>query len=170
MKRKSHAWLIGCSIVGSITIVILLLLTSSSYTVNQFERAVIFKKFGGGLDKENVIGAGTWYKPAWDEVYIYNVGESLLEESLDALDKDGNLIHAEIAVRFTLVPDKIGFLHESFGPGYKEAFVIPEARSATRQVLGRYSAEEIYSSKRSEVEIAINHEAGIVLQRNFVQL
>jgi regulator of protease activity HflC (stomatin/prohibitin superfamily) len=36
--------------------------------------------------------------------------------------------------------------------------VIPEVRSAVRQVMGRYTAEEIYSTKRAEVETTIIQE------------
>jgi len=46
--------------------------------------------------------------------------------------------------------------------------VIPEVRSTVRQVMGRYTAEEIYSTKRAEVEVAIKTETETILNKNNV--
>jgi regulator of protease activity HflC (stomatin/prohibitin superfamily) len=46
--------------------------------------------------------------------------------------------------------------------------VIPEVRSTVRQVMGRYTAEEIYSTKRAEVEISIKNETENLLSQNYV--
>jgi regulator of protease activity HflC (stomatin/prohibitin superfamily) len=46
--------------------------------------------------------------------------------------------------------------------------VIPEVRSTVRQVMGRYTAEEIYSTKRAEVETAIKTETEAILNKNNV--
>jgi regulator of protease activity HflC (stomatin/prohibitin superfamily) len=170
MKRESRAWLIGSLMVSFFIILLLAYFSSNSYTVYVHQRAVIFNKFDGGLDKETIIGPGTWYKLAWEEVYIYDVIETRMDEDLDALDKDGNAIHVKLAVGFKLVPEKFGYLHESFGKDYKEVLVIPEVRSVTRQVMGRYTAEEIYNTKRSEVEAAVKNESARVLQKHYVQL
>jgi len=43
-------------------------------------------------------------------------------------------------------------------------------RSSVRQVAGRYHAEEIYSTKRSEVEAAIINETKIVLGANNIDM
>ncbi|MFV0267296.1 MAG: SPFH domain-containing protein, partial [Draconibacterium sp.] len=48
--------------------------------------------------------------------------------------------------------------------------VIPEVRSSVRQVAGRYSAEEIYSTKRAEVEQAIISETRETLGENFIDM
>ncbi|MEM9022651.1 MAG: SPFH domain-containing protein, partial [Bacteroidota bacterium] len=44
--------------------------------------------------------------------------------------------------------------------------VTPEVRSSVRKVMGRYSAEEIYSTKRKEVEEAIILETGELLSND----
>jgi regulator of protease activity HflC (stomatin/prohibitin superfamily) len=62
------------------------------------------------------------------------------------------------------VNDKIGELHEKFGIKYVDKLVIPEVRSTVRQVMGRFTAEEIYSTKRAEVEKSIIEETEEVLK------
>ena len=69
----------------------------------------------------------------------------------------------DISVRFYPKFDKIGDIYERFRLGYIQTLVVPEVRSTVRQVMGRYTAEEIYSTKRPEVETAIKTETANVL-------
>jgi regulator of protease activity HflC (stomatin/prohibitin superfamily) len=48
--------------------------------------------------------------------------------------------------------------------------VVPEVRSSVRQVAGRYSAEEIYSTKRQAVEGSIIEETRKTLGTNFIDM
>jgi len=76
----------------------------------------------------------------------------------------------DITIRFNPAYDKIGYLHEQFGVNFINVLVIPEVRSSVRQVAGRYTAEEIYSTKRAEVEQAIISETRLVLSKNFINM
>ena len=160
-------------ILGIIAFIVVMALSSSLfYTINATERAVLFFPFGKGLDKDNIIGPGTHVKAPWNEVFMYAVSENSRDENMDVLDKNGLSIHVDITVRYSPMTDKIGFIHEKFYKGttvdYVEVLVIPEVRSTVRQVMGRYTAEEIYSTKRAEVEAAIRTEAEKILLLNFV--
>ena len=156
-------------ILGIIALFIVMGISSSIfYTIGPSERAIIFYKFGVGLDKNNVIGSGFHMKAPWNELYVYSVNETSSDENMDVLDKSGLSIHVDITVRYNPVPEKIGFIHEKFTKNYVNVLVIPEVRSTVRQVMGRYTAEEIYSTKRAEVETAIRTETERILQKNFV--
>jgi len=145
------------------TLVLFSLSNSIFYTVQSSERAVIFKKFAGGLDKENIIRPGFNFKAPWNDVYVYDVSENQIEEQMDVLDKNGLNINVDISVRFHPMYDKIGDIHETFQRDYVRRLVIPEVRSTVRQVMGRYTAEEIYSTKRPEVEASIKNETEAIL-------
>lgn len=149
-------------------IVILALSSSLFYTISATERAVLFYPFGKGLDKDNVQGPGTHMKAPRNDVYVYKVNETSAEENMDVLDKNGLSIHIDITVRYYPIPDKIGYIHEQFTNDYETVLVIPEVRSTVRQVMGRYTAEEIYSTKRAEVETAIKSETEKILNTNNV--
>jgi regulator of protease activity HflC (stomatin/prohibitin superfamily) len=133
------------------------------FTVQSGERAVMFKKFSGGLDKNNIIGPGFNLKAPWNEVYIYDVTENQIEETMDVLDKSGLNINVDVTLRFHPMYDSIGEIFETFQKEYVARLVIPEVRSTVRQVMGRYTAEEIYSTKRPEVEGAIKSETEAIL-------
>ncbi len=156
-------------IISVIGFIVFLTLSSSLwFTIEATERAIIFRPFGTGLDKTNVIGPGTHIKAPWNDVYTYKVNETSSEENMDVLDKSGLSIHVDVTVRFFPIPTKIGFIHEQFTKDYVNVLVIPEVRSTVRQVMGRYTAEEIYSTKRAEVESAIKNETEKILNLNNV--
>ncbi len=159
------------AVVAVVSALILIGLSSSIFfTIDAGEKAVIFKKFAGGLDKDNVLDQGFNFKAPWNTLHVYDVKEQSAEESMDVLDKNGLSINVDITVRFHPTYDRIGYLHENFGENYISNLVIPEVRSAVRQVMGRYSAEEIYSTKRAEVELSIKEETAKSLNQNSIEM
>ncbi|MDH3710934.1 MAG: prohibitin family protein, partial [Cyclobacteriaceae bacterium] len=73
-------------------------------------------------------------------------------ESMEVLSKNGLTIKCELSFRFQPINDQIGFLHDNIGADYKNNIIIPEIRSATREVIGKYLPEELYSSKREAIQ------------------
>lgn len=163
--------LIPFIVVGVIALFVLFGVSSSLfYTVEATQRAVLFYKFGEGLDKDNVMQPGFHTKAPWNEVYFYNVQETSRDEDMDILDKSGLSIHVDVTVRFNPMPDKIGYIYEKFNVDYVNVLVTPEIRSAVRQVMGRYTAEEIFSTKRAEVEATIKMESEKIFVANNVNM
>ncbi len=158
-------------VIGAIALFVLIAFGSSIFfTIEPGERAIIFKKFAGGLDKENVQIPGVHFKAPWNDLYVYDVKEHTTEEKMDVLDRNGLSINVDVTVRYYPVYNRIGWLHEEFGKDYVNILVIPEVRSAVRQVMGRFSAEEIYSTKRAEVELSIVTETEKTLDANNITM
>jgi regulator of protease activity HflC (stomatin/prohibitin superfamily) len=167
---KKFQSLVVMVVVG--LIVIAILSSNIFFTINAGERGVVFYKFGNGLDKENILTPGFQVIAPWNTLFIYDVKEKTVNEKLDVLDKSGLSISVDVSVRYHPVYKKIGYLHEYFGIGYENTLVKPELRSTVRKVMGRFTAEEIYSTKRKEVEDAIIEATAAVLQteRNNIQM
>jgi regulator of protease activity HflC (stomatin/prohibitin superfamily) len=156
-------------VIGVIALFVLAGLSSNIfYKIGPSERAVIFYPFGNGLDKEQIIEPGTHMKAPWNDVIMYEVAEITSEENMDINDKNGLPIHVDVSVRYFPMPSKIGDIHEKFTKDYVNRLVIPEVRSVSRQVMAKYTAEEIYSTKRAEVEVSIKSETEKILNANFV--
>lgn len=176
MKNKKSSLLI----IAVVVIIAAVIFGSSTFIVIQpGEKGVIFRPWGSGLDKENVYSAGIHIVAPWNTMFVYDVKEQSLEfskentaafKTLDVLDKNGLSIEAEVTVRFYPTFDNIGNLHEEFGVNYVRKLVIPEVRSSVRKVMGRYTAEQIYSTHRKEVEDAIIHETAEVLKNNNIEM
>ena len=65
------------------------------------------------------------------------------------------------------VQDKIGYLHDNIGKNYLEKIIKPAVRSVTREVIGNYLPEELYSTKRTEIEQEIYDQTNeIVADKN----
>ncbi|MGB3585234.1 MAG: prohibitin family protein, partial [Tunicatimonas sp.] len=133
-------------------------------TIDAGERGVLFKPFAGGLQKDKVFEPGFVVKAPWNEMHVYNVREQNVEETMDVLDKSGLSIAVDVSLRYHPQYNSVGLLHENFGKDYRQQLIIPEVRSTVRRVMGRYTAEEIYSTKRAEVEDAIIKETEEILQ------
>ena len=88
-------------------------------------------------------------------VYKFDITDNLVEETIDVLDKNGLNINVDVTMSFHPKYDSVGEIYETYQLDYLRRLVRPEFRSTVRQVMGRYTAEEIYSTKRSEVETSI---------------
>jgi regulator of protease activity HflC (stomatin/prohibitin superfamily) len=165
MNQKVNPFVI---IAGAVFFFLMLVGSQVAITINPGERAIIFRKFTTGLDKEKIYQPGFHLIAPWNNIYVYEVKEQKVEESMDILDKNGLSMAIDITVRYNPTYNKIGYLHEEFGRSYVDRLVIPEVRSAVRKVMGRYEAEEIYSTKRNEVEQTIIDETKTILAENNV--
>ncbi len=163
--KKSYLILVALGVI-----VLIFFGSSMFFTIQPGERAITFRPFGKGLDKEDVYMPGFHVVAPWNDLIVYDVKEQQREETMDVLDKNGLSINVDVSVRFNPIYDKIGTLHEVFGKRYIDQLIIPEVRSMVRQVAGRYTAEEIYSTKRSEVEQAIIEETKVILEKNNIDM
>ena len=140
--------------------------SSMFYVIESTERAVIFYKFGStGLDKKNVIKPGFNFKAPWNDLYKFDITDNLVEETIDVLDGSGLSINVDVTMNFHLNYDSVGEIYETYQFDYLRRLVRPVFRSTVRDVMGRYTAEEIYSTKRAEVENLIQEEASEVLRK-----
>lgn len=158
-------------IAGAVVLILFLIFGNRMFLiVDAGERGVIFRPYTSGLDRENIYGEGFHVVAPWNRMYVYNVREQQREETMDVLDKSGLYINVDVTVRFNPSFNTISSLHERFGIDYVNILVVPEVRSSVRQVAGRYTAEEIYSTKRQEVEGAIIDETRKTLGGNFIDM
>lgn len=164
MKRNRTLIVIAASIV-----VLLIIFGNSMFKiVDPGERGILFRPFSGGLQIDMVYGEGFHVIAPWNKFIIYNVKERITDERMDVLDKNGLSVSVDVSVRYFPTYNTIPLLHQNFGESFKDQLVIPEMRSTVRQVMGRYTAEEIYSKKRAEVENSIIEEATAKLNSNYI--
>ena len=152
-------------------LIILLVFTNATFlTLQPGERGVLFQRFSGGLDTENIYQPGFHIIAPWNEMYRYEVREQAVEEEMKVLSSNGLDIKVDVTVRYNPDYDKIGQLHQEFGVNYENSLVRPEIRSSVRKIIGRFTPEELYASKRDEVQILIQEDLSEVLATNFIDL
>jgi regulator of protease activity HflC (stomatin/prohibitin superfamily) len=126
-------------------------------TVPSGNRGIVFKSLGGGTSKE-VLDEGMHLMPLWNDVIPYDTRVHELKESLSVLSSNGLAIKVDASVRYRPVIEELFELQTQIGPDYDQKVVAPVVRSEARKVFGRYQPEEIYSSKREEIERQIYDE------------
>lgn len=163
--------LITTGIVIFIGLIFVLILSNATFlTIEAGERGVLFKRFGGGLDKTNIYDPGFHIVAPWNSMYVYDVREKQIEEEMEVLSSNGLTISVDVTVRVNPSYTKIGDLHEKFGFDYLNSLVRPEVRASVRKIVGRFTPEELYSTRREEVQQMIQTDLEENLKNNFVEL
>jgi regulator of protease activity HflC (stomatin/prohibitin superfamily) len=136
-------------------------------TVPSGHRGIVFKSLGGGTSEE-VLGEGLHIMPIWNNVITYDTRVHEMKETLTVLSSNGLAIRVESSVRFRPNMDELFGLQTQIGPDYDAKVVAPIVRSEARKVFGRYQPEEIYSTKREEIERQIQAEVTRALEGKHV--
>lgn len=140
-------------IMGIVGLIFVVMFGSSMFvTIDSGEKGVLFKKFGGGLEKDVVYGQGFHVIAPWNDMFVYDVKIHETFEKMEVLSKNGLSIKIDLSFRYNPVEEKIGYLHDQIGRDYVERIIKPEIRSVTREVIGNYLPEELYSTKREAIE------------------
>ena len=156
-------------IIGFIVLVILL--TKSAVTIDSGEAGVLFKTFGEGVViDEPPMGEGFHIVAPWNKVFVYEVRQQELFEKMKVLSSNGLEIQIDASAWYEPVYKDLGNLHQSLGQNYLQRVIMPSIRSAARSVVGRYTPEQLYSSKRDAIQDEIYEETKKILENQYVQL
>ena len=104
---------------------------------------MLYEKFGGGVNTENVLGEGFHFIAPWNTVFEYEVRQQEVFEKMGVLSSNGLEIALDITVWFQPAQKDLGKLHKTKGENYIDRVIKPAVRSATRSVVGRYTPEQI---------------------------
>jgi len=156
-------------IVGAL-IIIVGLWSSITVTIESGEAGVKFRRFSGGVDTQNNYGEGFHFIAPWNDMFVYNVRQQEVSEKMSVLSSNGLEISLDISMWYQPVSSKIGALHQEKGMDYLNSIVRPSIRSATRSVIGRYTPEQIYSTKRDAIQEEIYIETRDILVNQYIQL
>ena len=158
-------------IMGIVGLIFIVLFGSSMFrTIDPGEKGILFKKFGGGLDKETIYGQGFHIIAPWNTLHVYDVKIHETFEKMEVLSKNGLSIKIDLSFRYMPIQEKIGYLHDEIGRDYLERIIKPEIRSVTREVIGNYLPEELYSTKREAIEDEIESLTRVKVEAKYLTL
>lgn len=165
MKR-----IVPVAIILGIIIFLLISWSSITVTIEAGHAGVIFKRFGGGVDKENPYPQGFHFIAPWNTMKVYEIRKKEIQETMDVLSSNGLEIEMDMSLWYKPFFKDIGYLHDELGPNYLESIVKPSLRSATRTVIGRYTPEQLYAEKREVIQREIEAETKNLLKDKFVMV
>lgn len=156
-------------LIGVVFLVIMMF--KSTYTVPSGHAGVLYKTFGGGVvTNQPPLGEGFHVVAPWNNVTIYETRQQEISESMQVLSSNGLEIKLDATAWFHPEYKHTGKLHKEKGEDYVNRVIKPALRSATRSVVGRYTPEQLYSSKRDAIQDEIFSETKKILANQFVQL
>jgi regulator of protease activity HflC (stomatin/prohibitin superfamily) len=101
---------------------------------------------------------------------VYEVRQQELFEKMKVLSSNGLDIILETSAWYLPKYNELGKLHQEIGENYLERVIKPALRSAARSVVGRYTPEQLYASKRDVIQSEIFEETKKILDPQYVQL
>jgi regulator of protease activity HflC (stomatin/prohibitin superfamily) len=148
----------------AIAIIAIVMIVNTVLVVDAGHIAVIFNTASGGLSARypgtNILIPGLQKPIIYDtrvQTYTmsgtYAEGERRGDDALDALTKDGQVVRLDISVRFHVDPNTVTKLHERIGLDYVDKVVRPEIRNQIRLAVSAYPVTEVYSEKRTEIQV-----------------
>ncbi len=159
--------------IAIIVIIVIILIAFGSRMTTTIEgghAGVLFKTFGGGIDTTQTYGEGFHLLAPWNKMYVYETRQQEISEDMNVLSSNGLEIKVDVSVWYQPNFSKLGLLHAKIGMDYLNRVVIPSLRASTRSVIGRYTPEQIYSTKRDIIQEEIFAEAKQLLDKKYVML
>jgi len=138
-----------------------------STSIGSGEGAVKYSVFGG-TDLNARFGEGLQLHWPWVTLYKYDLRVQEQLETIDALSSNGLSIGLDASIRWRPKADDVGQLHVTYGSDYYRKLVQPELRSAAREIVGQYTPEELYSSRRTELQSQIIERVKRVVEQQYV--
>jgi regulator of protease activity HflC (stomatin/prohibitin superfamily) len=150
-------------------------------TIPAGHEGALFRRFQGGTDVEQAFDEGFHVIWPWNTMYIYDVRFQNQSYVFDAHTSDGLNLRADVAYRFRVTRRNVPLLQKYIGPDYVEKLILPSLGAIVREEVSRHTPEEVYSTKRLEIqqrirtamrrEFEMDPEADTLLQRvEFVEI
>lgn|GEM_PF-96127 len=116
---------------------------------------VLWLRFFGGTVTDRYYGEGIHMIFPWDEMYIYDARLQNSARIYDTISSNGLAMQVEIATRYRINREAVGLLHKLVGPNYEDILVSPEIGSHARELISRYTPEQLYSETRGFIQAQI---------------
>ena len=151
-------------------IVFIILIVKSAVTIGPGEGGVIFERFGDGINTEKTYGEGFHVVAPWNEMLIFKVRQQSISDKMNVLSVDGLQVSVNGTIWFEPEYSNLGKLIKTKGADFIVELLDPAINSAARSVVGRYTPEQLYSSKRDVIEQEILEEVRKELEGQYINV
>ncbi|MGB3591582.1 MAG: prohibitin family protein [Nonlabens sp.] len=149
---------------------IVIIIFKSSVVIEAGQAGVLFKPFSDGVDTENTYSEGFHIIAPWNDMIIFPVRQLSTSEKMRVLSVNGLEVTVDATVWYQPEYERLPFLYQEKGILYEENILQPAISAAARSVVGRYTPEQLYSSKRDVIQTEILEEARKELESQYVQV
>ena len=104
-----------------------------------------------GRVSPSVLPAGVHFVLPFTKVVKMSIKTQEIKETAEVPSKEGLIMDLETSVLFRLDPAKAPELYRTVGRDYGAIAVLPQVRSALREITASYEAKDLYSSQREQI-------------------
>ena len=157
-------------LIGILAVVLLIMIPACmTKSIGSGEQGVKYSSFSG-TNLNTVYGEGLNVFFPWERMIVYDVRVNSADEQVSALSSNGATITMDVTVRYRPTISALPFLHTTYGDDYYDRVVRPELRSAAREIVGRYMPEELYSTRRNELQDLIFEHVAAASAAEYVEI
>ena len=146
----------------------LILFSKSTVTIGPGEGGVIFETLGDGINTEKTYGEGFHIVAPWNKMIVRKVRQQSVSDEMNVLSVNGLEVKVNGTIWYEPEFKSLGLLIKTKGEDYERELLDPAINAAARSVVGRYTPEQLYSSKRDVIEQEILDEVQILLKDQYL--
>ncbi|SFD08299.1 prohibitin family protein [Algibacter pectinivorans] len=155
-------------IIGAV--ILFIIISKSLVTIGPGEGGVLFEPLGDGINTERTYGEGFHIVAPWNDMIVQKVRQQSISENMNVLSVNGLDITVSGTIWFEPEFKNLGLLIQTKGEDYIRELLNPAINAAAKSVVGRYTPEQLYSSKRDIIELEILEEVRNELDGQYVNV
>jgi regulator of protease activity HflC (stomatin/prohibitin superfamily) len=151
-----------------LAVVVIFIFSKSTITIGPGEGGVIFESLGNGINTEKTYSEGFHIVAPWNRMIVRKVRQQSISDEMNVLSVNGLEVKVNGTIWYEPEFKNLGLLIKTKGEDYERELLDPAINAAARSVVGRYTPEQLYSSKRDVIEQEILDEIQIVLKDQYL--
>ena len=153
-----------------LAVIAIIIFSKSTVTIGPGEGGVIFEALGDGINTEKTYGEGFQIVAPWNRMIVRKVRQQSISDEMNVLSVNGLEVKVNGTIWYEPEFANLGKLIKTKGQDYERELLDPAINAAARSVVGRYTPEQLYSSKRDVIEQEILDEIKIVLKDQYLSV
>lgn len=151
-------------------IVGVLLLSKTIVKIGPGEGGVLFRPAAGGVVTDKTYGEGWHIVAPWNDMLVHKVRQQSISDEMNVLSVNGLQVKVNGTIWFEPEYNNLGNLIKTKGEDFILELLNPAINAAARSVVGRYTPEQLYSSKRDVIELEILEEVKNELEGQYLTI
>lgn len=130
---------------------------------------VLFRPLVGGTSISRPMTEGLNLYLPWNQITLYDTRIQVGKTQFEAVTAEGLHLRLGVIYRYRVHASKAGRLHKVIGPNFTQVLLEPAINSIVRMETARYSADQIYGDRRSELQHNIYNGVTDPNNRNMIE-
>ncbi|PHR43656.1 MAG: hypothetical protein COA32_16155 [Fluviicola sp.] len=138
--------------IGAVILIGLFIFLTSWVDVKPGEQGFVFRPYNSpSIDENDIYQEGTYFILPWNSMITYEIVNKSKQYNQQVMDINGTDVTLVVSVNYNIEANNVAKIHVKHRENYT-IFIDDKARGAIKDVIGRYTYEQVYSSKREALE------------------